>query len=160
MRAPHPKTIIVALLSAGFVILAAYFIVMNVVTLPRAEATLDRAAVRLEAPPALVLGERGALVLHVDNRANRDAVRFRDVLVSPSLTELLHFGGETLRAQGASQEGDRITWNRDVPGGSAAEITLPFQARKAGRHQGALLVLFEVPRMTKGKSVPLTIEVR
>jgi hypothetical protein len=160
MRAPHPKTIVVGLLSAGFVVLVAYFVVMGLVTLPRAEATLDRAAVRLEGPAALAAGEPGALVLHVDNRANRDAVRFRDVLVSPNVTELVYFDGRALRAQGAALEGDRITWNREIPGGGTAELRLPFQARTAGRREGALLLLFEVPRMTKGKSLPLIIEVR
>ncbi len=129
--------------------------------LPRAEATLDRTAVRLEGPAAaLAVGERGALVLRVDNRANRHPVRLRDVLVEPTLARLVHFDGEALRAQGASQEGDRIVWNREVPGGGAAEMTLPFQARTAGRQAGALLVLFEVPRMTKGRSLPLALEVR
>ena len=160
MHIPHPKTILVGLLSAGFVVLAGYFVVMNVVTLPRAEATLDRAAVRLEGPPALAVGEQGALVLHVDNRANRDAVRLRDMLVTPNVSELVHLDGRALSGQGAALDGDRITWNREVPGGGAAELSLPFQARKAGRSQGALLLLFEVPRMTKGKALPLTIEVR
>ncbi len=161
MRAPHPKTIVVGLLSAGLVALAAYFAAMDFVVLPRAEATLDRTAVRLEGPAgALAVGERGALVLRVDNLANRDPVRLRDVLMEPSLARLVHFDGEGLRAQGASQEGNRIAWNREIPGGGAAEMTLPFQARTAGRQEGALLVLFEVPRMTKGRSLPLTIEVR
>jgi len=160
MRLPHPKIVVVGLLSAGFVALAVYFAAMNVVALPRAEATLDRTAVSLEAPPALAVGERGALVLHVDNRANSDAVRFRDALVSPSVTALVRFDDQAIGAQGAMLEGDRITWNREIPGGGAAELRLPFQAHKAGRRDGALLLLFQVPRMTKGKSLPLTIEVR
>ncbi len=160
MRSPHPKTVVVGLLSAGFVVLAAYFVVMNVVTLPRAEATLDRAAVRLEAPPALAVGQQGALVLYVDNRANRDPVRLRDALVSPNVTQLITFEGQALRIQGAAREGDRIIWNREIPGGAAAELRLPFQARNAGRQEGALLLLFEVPRMTKGKALPFSLEVR
>ncbi len=161
MRTPHPKTVVVALLSAGLIAVLVYFAAMFFVVLPRAEATLDRAEVRLEPPPGpLGVGERGILLLSVDNRANRDAVRLRAVLVSPNLAELVHFDGEALRAQGARLEADRITWNREIPGGSAAQFTLIFQARKAGRDGGPVLMLFEVPRMSKGRAVPLTLEVR
>ena len=137
----------------------AYFAIMDLVVLPRAEATLDRAVVRLEAPPALAVGERGALLLRVDNRANRESVRLRDVVASEPLADLVRFDGEALRAQGAMQEGPRIVWNREVPGGGNVELALPFQAKRAGRHTGALFVLFEVPRMTKGRSFAVTIEV-
>lgn len=161
MRAPHPKTVVVGLLSAGMAALAVYFFLMNLVVLPRAEATLDRIAVRLEVPAGpLAVDAPGALVVRVDNRANRSPVRLRDLLLTPNLAELIHFEGQGLGAQGASEEGDRIVWNREVPGGGAAELRLPFRARRGGRRDGALLVLFEVPRMTKGRSLPLTLEVR
>ncbi len=160
LRAPHPKTIVVAALSAGLIALLAYFVAMDLVVLPRAEATLDRAVVRLEAPAALAVGDRGTLVFRVDNRANREAVRFRDVVATQELADALRFDGEALLAQGAIQEGARIVWNREIPGGGEAELVLPFQAKRAGRHAGALLVLCEVPRMTKGRSFPLMLEVR
>ncbi len=160
LRTPHPKTIVVGVLCAALVALAAYFAAMEFLVLPRAEATLDRLAVRLEAPATLAVGERGTLVFRVDNRANRQPVRFRDVVATQELADLLRFDGQALRAQGASLEGLRIVWNREIPAGAAVELALPFQPKRAGRHAGALLVLFEVPRMTKGRSFPLTLEVR
>ena len=161
MRAPHPKTIIVGLLSAGLVLLAGYFAAMDFVVLPRAEATLDRTAVRLEGPAAaLAVGERGTLVLRVDNRTNRDPVRLRDALLSPAVAEAVRLDGEALRAQGAALDGPRVIWDREIPAGSAVDLALPFHARRAGRHVGSLLVLLDVPRMTKGRSLPLAIEVR
>ncbi len=160
MRLTERKTLVAGLVSAVFIVLALYFIIANVTAVPRAEATLDRVAVRLEAPPPVPVGARGSLMLVVDNRANRVPVRFRDILASPNLTELIRFDAGALREEGASLEGDRITWNREIPGGGTANFRLPFQASKAGEHRGALLLLFEVPRLTKGKSVPLVLEVR
>jgi hypothetical protein len=158
MRVPHPKTVVVGLLSSVLIAGLAYFAAMFLVLLPRAEATLDRTAVRLEVPGPLGVGERGTLLLRVDNRANRDPVRLRDALPSPGLAEALRFDGEGVRAQGAVLEGPRVVWNREIPGGGAADVSLPFYSRRAGRHEGSLLVLLDVPRMTKGRSLPLTIE--
>ena len=160
LRIPHPKTIVVGLLSASLAALVAYFAIMDFVVLPRAEATLDRTVVHLEAPTALAMGERGALAFRVDNRANRDPVRLRDVLLPADLARLILFDGAALAAQNASLEANRVVWNRQIPGGGFADLNLPFEARRAGRHEGTLLVLFEVPRMTKGRSFPFTIEVR
>ena len=161
MRTPHPKAIVVGLLSAGLVFLAGYFIVMDRVFLPRAEATLDRVQLHLEpAPRPLGVGKRGMLFLSVDNRANHDSVRLRDALLSPSLADVVRFDGETFTAQGAVLDGPRVVWNREISGGGSVDLPLTFYARKAGRYEGAVLVLLDVPRMTKGRSLPLTIEVR
>lgn len=160
MRLPHPKTIVVALLSAGLVVLAAYFILMDLVVIPRAEATIDRVGLRLEAPAALAAGERGTLVLRVDNRDNSEPVKFRDAMLTPELAGLVRFDHQALRALGAQAEGGRVVWDREIPAGGHAEFALPFHAAAAGRRAGTLRVLFEVPRVTKGRFLPLTIEVR
>lgn len=160
MRPPHPKTVVVGLLSAVLLALVAYFAVMDLVVLPRAEATLDRTEVHLQGPGVVAEGERGTWTLRVDNRANTDPVRVRDLVLDPALAEAVRLDGQALQAQGARLEGPRIVWEREVPGGRSVEVAVPFQARRPGRHGGSVRVLFEVPRMTKGRVLPLNIEVR
>jgi hypothetical protein len=161
MRFPHPKTCIVGALAGGLIVLFGYFAVMWIMVLPRAEATIDRVAVRVDAPGPLAVGERAIVTLRLDNRGNTDPVRFRDVLLPPEMARRVRIDGAAVRAQGASLEaGPRIVWDREVPGGGAADLALPFEAREAGRYEGVLLVLFEVPRLTKGRSLPLTLEIR
>lgn len=159
-RAPHPKTIVVGLLSAGLVLLAAYFLTMDLVVIPRAEGTIDRVGLILEGPVALAVGEGGRMVLRIDNANNSQPVRFRDVLLEPEVADLIRIDARALREQGAQAEGARVVWEREIPAGGRAELVVPFHAARQGRRAGSLRVLFEVPRLTKGRILPLTIEVR
>ncbi len=99
-------------------------------------------------------------MLRVDNRDNSEPVKFRDAMLTPELAGLVRFDHQALRALGAQAEGGRVVWDREIPAGGHAEFALPFHAAAAGRQAGTLRVLFEVPRVTKGRFLPLTIEVR
>lgn len=160
IRATSVKALLVGLLSAGFLVLAGYFLVMDLVVIPRAEATIDRVGLHLAGPEGLAAGGRGALLLRVDNSENPEPVTLRDVVLAPQLAALVRLDGPALRAQAARLEGDRAVWDRQIPAGGRTDFTLPLHAVRAGRQAGAVRVLFQVPRLTKGRILPLTIEVR